>query len=249
MSPTQKIHFGRVLPFLFRPRPTASAVLQKDATWLTPLLVVSLLLVARVWLSAPQPVTLEGEAGQALVPESGSPAPLPDESLPAEAENTGGGGLFPAVGAVLGLWLGWLLLGVLLFIGLVINGGQHTLTELLNLVAWTSLPLGVRQIVRLVTSLAAPSLAANPPGLAALAQALSGPGALFLNSSLALIDLYLVWQVILILLGLGQISNLPARRRFWIALGAIGLFLLLAALPGFFSGLFAQLTQPVPGSY
>ena len=249
MSSPSKFHFGSLLPFLFRPRQTASAVLQKEGTWLTPLLVVSLLLVARVWLASPQPAAVTGDASQPLNPETGSPAPLPEGNLPTDGGTTSGASLLPAVGEVFGLWVGWLLLSILLFIGLVINGGQQTLTELLNLVAWASLPLGIRQIVRLVASLAAPSLAANQPGLAALAQSLSGPGGLFLAASLKLIDLYLIWQVLLIGLGLAQLSNLPTRRRFWITLGAVGLFLVLAALPGFFSGLFAQLTQPVPGSY
>jgi hypothetical protein len=155
----------------------------------------------------------------------------------------------PILGSLASLWAGWFLLSVLLYVGMVISGSSNSFTETLNLVGWSSLPLGIRQIPLMIAGLAIPSLAANAPGLSSLTQAMSGPTGMFLTSLLKLVDVYLVWQVFLILFGLGQISPLPPRRVLGVTLAAVALFLVLAAVPGFLSGVFGQLTQPVPGTY
>jgi hypothetical protein len=141
-------------------------------------------------------------------------------------------------------------LSVLLYVGMVISGSNNSLTDTLNLTAWASLPLALRQIVMLVAALAAPSVAGgNPAGISALASSLSGPAGMFATSLLQPVDIYLVWQVILIVIGLRQVSPLPARRIIGVTLGAVALFLVLAALPGFFSAIFTQLTAPSPVNF
>jgi hypothetical protein len=177
--------------------------------------------------------------------------------LPAAGDGQGGGGevgtsssqVMPVLTSVAGLWLGWFLLSVLLYVGMVVSGSSNTFTETLNLVGWSSLPLGLRQIPLLLVSFAIPSLAANAPGLSALSAGMSDPTGIYLTSLLKLVDVYLVWQVILILLGLGKISTLPFRRVLGVTFVAVVIFLGLAAAPGFLSVVFGQLTQPVQGTY
>ena len=157
--------------------------------------------------------------------------------------------ILPALGAVASLWAGWFLFSVLLYVGMVVSGSHNTFTETLNLVGWSSLPLGIRQIPLMIAGLAFTSVAANPPGLASLAASLTGPTGMFVTPLLKMVDFYLLWQVLLILLGLKQISPLPTRRVLTVTFGALILFLALAATPGFLGSIFAQLTQPVPGYY
>lgn len=269
--PNKRFYFEWLFPFLLRPRAHAQQIAQKRATWLTPLLVVSLLMAGRLWFAAPAVV----DAVQ--MPVESVPAPairgmVDDYTISAQKGGGGGGGgkqpqedgaggggeppvsastgqIVPILGSLAGLWTGWFLFSVLLYVGMVVSGSSNTFTETLNLVGWSSLPLGIRQIALLISSLVIPSVAANAPGLASLTTAMSGPTGIFLTALLKLVDVYLLWQVILILLGLGQISALPARRALGVTLGAVALFLVLAAVPGFLSVIFAQLTQPVQGTF
>jgi hypothetical protein len=263
----KRFYFEMLFPFLLRPRAIAQKIAQKRATWLTPLLVVSLLIVARLWFSTPPVVD--------TLPVDSMPAPMQGGSGMADTYTIGGGGggggggvvplpgegqgepptvsatdqIVPILGALAGLWVGWFLLSVLLYVGMVVSGSSNTFTETLNLVAWSSLPLGIRQIALLIASLAIPSVAANAPGLASLVSSTSGPSGIFLTALLKLVDVYLVWQLVLILLGLGQISALPARRALGVTLAAVLIFLVLAAVPGFLSVILGQLTQPVQGTF
>jgi hypothetical protein len=157
--------------------------------------------------------------------------------------------LIPAAAATIGIWASWFLLSVLLYVGMVVNGSNNSFTETLNLTAWASLPLALRQVVMLVAALAAPSIGANPTGLSALSASFSGPLGMFLAAFLKPIDIYLVWQTILIVVGLRQVSPLSLGRVVGITLTALTLYLLLAAMPGFFTAIFAQLTAPVPTGY
>jgi len=50
---------------------------------------------------------------------------------------------------------------------------------------------------------------------------------------LALIDLYFIWQVVLILIGSEKISSLPRLKAWGAALVAVVILLLLQALPAF----------------
>ena len=280
----KRFHFEFLLPFLLHPAGTFAQVTQKRATWLTPLLLVSLLIVLRVLLAPPVPAI----PGSDVLPDPSRPIIVGPKGM--ESENTqgvqlvsanlqggggggggeGDGGKFPvdgegempvdsgpglmgtlvsALGAVAGLWAGWFLLSVLLYFGMVVSGGNHSFTQMLNLTAWASLPFGVRQIVMTIATLAVPALAGNPSGLAALVSSMGGPAGMFLSSLFRLVDVYLIWHVILLVIGLRQGSPLAARRIVGVTLGAVGLFLVLACMPGFLAGIFTQLTTPVPVTY
>lgn len=269
----KRFHFEFLLPFLFRPRSTFQKVVLKRRTWLTPLLLLSLLTFVRVLL-APQPVSAVpvpdpsvpqpgmGPAGKggyipqgndALIsarPQSGGGGAVEGEGMPVEASSgIEFANIFSAISSTFGVWVGWLLLSVLLYVGMVINGSNNSFTETLNLTAWASLPLALRQIVMLVAALVMPSFGTSPTGLAALVSSLSGPLGMFLSPLLKQVDVYLIWQAILIAIGLRQVSPLALRRIIGITLAALILFLLLGAVPGFLGAILAQLTAPVPSGY
>ncbi len=275
-TPKKRFYFGLLFPFLFRPRATAPKIAQKRATWLTPLLIISLLMVVRVLVATPVSATaipieetppaiqgpkgMEGETQLVSARVGGGggggggggdgETPIPGGEIPMDQASSSPLDLaIPAIGAVASLWVGWFLLSVLLYVGMVISGSNNTFTETLNLTGWSGLPLGIRQIPLIVAGLAFPTVAANPAGLASLATNLSGPTGMFLTALLKMVDVYLIWQMILIMLSLKQISPLPTGRILTITLGALVIFLVLASMPGFLGSIFAQLTQPVPGYY
>lgn len=275
VTPHKRFHFEFLLPLLFRPGATFQKTILKRATWLTPLLVISLLTIARVMLATPAattsaPVDVTPPPGIQIAPGKGQELQGNYALIAARPQKGGGGGegegippggvsepaggsitanIVPALMATVSIWAGWFLLSILLYVGMVVSGSNNSFTETLNLVAWASLPLGLHQIVVLVAVLARPTLGDNPAGLAALASSLSGPLGMFLSALLKLVDVYLIWQVILIVIGLRQVSPLTLGRIWGITLGALALFLILAAMPGFLTAIFAQLTAPVPSGY
>lgn len=271
VNTNKRFHFEFLLPLLFRPRPTFPSVAQQRATWLTPLLIISLLTIARVMLATPatsvptRPIE-EPAPGIQVSPGKGQELQGDAILVSTNPQKGGGGGegefpppdssggsplanLIPAAAATISIWAGWFLLSVLLYVGMVVNGSNNSFTQTLNLTAWASLPLALRQVVMLVATLAMPSLGDNPTGLAALSTSISGPLGMFLIVFLKPIDIYLVWQTILIIVGLRQVSPLPLGRVVGITLTALALYLVLAAMPGFLTSIFAQLTAPVPGGY
>jgi hypothetical protein len=273
LTPVKRFHFELLLSFLIHPGKMAGQIIQKQATWLTPLLVVSLMILIRGWfsVSATNVVPIEkipppnqGPVGvsenQLITSKTGGGGggggggseltPVPDGTQLIETPTTSGNQILPALATTAGLWVGWFLLGILLFIGMVIGGSPNTFTETLNLVGWSCLPLGIRQIPLLITSLALPSFSANTAGLSALVDSTNvGVTNEFLISILKMIDIYFVWQVVLILVIMKKISPLSTKRVLAVTLSTMVIFLLLAAMPGFLTVLFGQLTQPVPGTY
>lgn len=266
----KRFHFEFLLPFLFRPRATAQKIVQKRATWLTPLLVISLLTILRVMMAAPAVVATpampdnSGPGFQVAPGGKGGQVPQGSDVLVSARLQKGGGGggggeeippdtssssrlgnILPALTTTLGIWAGWFLLSILLYVGMVVSGSNNSFTETLNLTAWASLPLALRQIAMLSATLAMPSLGDNPTGIAALVSSMSGPLGMFLTVFLKSVDVYLIWQTILIVVGLRQVSPLALPRIVGIVLGAMALFLILIAIPGFLTAMFAQLTAPV----
>ena len=270
VTPVKRFHFELLLSFLIHPGKMAGQIIQKQATWLTPLLVVSLMILIRGWfsVSATNVVPIEktpppnqGPVGlsenQLITSKAGDGGggggeitPAPDGNQSIETPTTNGNQIVPALATTAGLWVGWFLLGILLFIGMVISGSPNTFTETLNLVGWSCLPLGIRQIPLLITALALPSFSANTAGLSELVASTNvGVTNEFLISILKMIDIYFVWQVVLILVIMKKISPLSTKRVLAVTLSTMVIFLLLAAMPGFLTVLFGQLTQPVPGTY
>ena len=58
--------------------------------------------------------------------------------------------VFPAIGALAGLWLSWFLLGAFLHLVMTMLGGRGTNTSAFNIAAWASLPFAIRMIVQII---------------------------------------------------------------------------------------------------
>ena len=271
VHPAKRFHFEWLFSYLLHPGKMAEQIAQKQATWLTPLLVVSLLIIVRIWFSAQSapvtpsemiPAPIQGPAGMTdtqLISDKtggGGPppggvviSPGPDGNPVTETPVSTANPIVTGLTQIAGLWIGWFLLSIILFVGMVISGSHNNFTETLNLVGWSCLPLGIRQIPLLITSLAIPSISANAAGISALATGLTGPTGFFLTALLKLVDLFFFWQVAMLLMGLKRISPLSTRRVIGVTFSAVIIFLVLASMPAFLTEIFAQLTQPVPGTY
>ena len=114
--------------------------------------------------------------------------------------------IMPLVGSLAGLWVGWLLLAGLLHFGSTLLGGRGSMQSALNVVAWASLPFALRDLLRIIFMLSVGHPIVSP-GLSGFA-----PTAGFLAQLLTRLDIFLIWQVILLVIGFALTDALPRAK-------------------------------------
>ncbi len=234
----RRLRFDWLLPLFLRPRDTLKKVVEKPyAVWLVPLLVLSVLVILAALAASPARAQ-QAIASQTLPPDFQYYSPEDQQRMLDAQQNAGSFALsfvLPAAGALIGVWVSWFLLGSVLHLLLTLAGSRSSNLASLNLVAWSSLPLALRQIVHALAALLGGTVVSQTGLSALVSPGASGFGA-FLAALLNLVDLYFVWQTVLILIGVVPLTGLSARKARLAALAAILILLLLQSLPGYFLG-------------
>jgi hypothetical protein len=242
LSPLGKFQFSWILPFLIKPASTFPRILIKRAVWLTPLLLLSVLVIAEgIILSTRQPTVSEAIPVEAMPSglESKSVEVMPQGEIPMEGEPAGGSPLamlkeYIPVGIKLaGIWVSWFVLTSFIYVGMVASGGHNSFAEWLNLVSWSALPYGVQSIARIVAWLISPGLAVAPGGISSLLGSAQGSGGKILTLMLAQVTIFLVWQIVLLVVGTRQLVPVQKNKATWIMLAIVVIFLALSTLPAF----------------
>ena len=214
---------------------------ESRATWLTPMLLLSftaiLVVVVAGYLKSQAAIT-----GEVQLPpdwEFWTPE-MQNNYMRAQQATQGPVFLYimPMVSSLTGLWVGWLLLAALLHFGSTLLGGRGSMQSALNIVAWSSLPFAVRDILRVVFMLAA-GHAIISPGLSGFT---STPG--LVSQLLTRVDIFLIWQVVLLIIGFALTDGL-ARGKAVTGVVVVIILVLLAqagigALTSGFGGLAVQ---------
>jgi hypothetical protein len=81
----------------------------------------------------------------------------------------------------------------------------------MNLVAWSALPFAVRDLIRSFYILSAQRLIVDP-GLSGFFPVGSNVWSLYLNKLLASVDVYLIWQIALLVIGVRIASGLSKGK-------------------------------------
>jgi hypothetical protein len=241
----RRLRFDWVIRALFRPREIFPAITdQLSDTWLTPLLILTATALLAVIVAGP----LRQAAAQAA--QTALPADFqyytPEQQaqfLQAQAATSGAtfAYVFPALVGLLRVWLGWLVLGALLHLALTLLGGRWTMRSMLNMVAWSGLPFAVRDLVHSGYMLFSHRLIASP-GLAGLVGTDTGTLGLLVGALLGLFDLYLLWHVALLVIGIRSSTD-PGSRKAWTSiLAAQVVALLLQAGPAVIAAKLGNLT-------
>jgi len=240
--PPRRFDLPRAQTILFRPRQGFQEMASESrGTWLTPMLLLSItaILVVIVAGYLKSRAALTGEIPlppdwQFWTPE------MQNNYMQAQQATQGPVFLYitPALGSLTGLWLGWLLLAALLHFGSTLLGGRGSMQSALNIVAWASLPFAVRDILRIIFMLAT-GHAIISPGLSGFT---STPG--FLSQLLTRLDIFMIWHVILLVIGFALTDGLPRSKA---VAGVVVILLLvlfaqagLGALSASFGGLAVQ---------
>jgi len=227
--PAKRLRFDWILPVLFRPKKAFATITdQNRAVWLTPLLLLSLAVILNVLVS--------GSAQASLTPVNQAPPPdfeyyspeMQDQFYQAMQATTSPVFvyIFPLLTRLGGLWLGWLILGGGIHLLLTLLGGRGDTGVTMNITAWASLPLVLRDLVRATAVLISRQSIQNP-GLSGFVTDGAGGWALFAAAFLSLVDLYFIWQIVLLILGAHQASELPLSKTI---LGVLVIVILVSGL-------------------
>jgi hypothetical protein len=208
--PARRFDLPRVQAMFFHPRRGFQEMASESrATWLTPMLLLSLtaILVVVVAGYLKSRAAMMGEIP--LPPDWEFWTPEMQNNY-MQAQQATQGPVFnyvmPMVGSLTGLWVGWLLLAGLLHFGSTLLGGRGSMQSALNIVAWASLPFAVRDIFRIVFMLAAGHPIVSP----GLSGFLTTPG--FLTQLVTRVDIFLLWHLILLIIGFSLTDGLPRAK-------------------------------------
>jgi hypothetical protein len=181
LDTNRRYRFDWVLPTLFRPRKMFVRIAEMEtAVWQTPIIILASLGLVRA-LVAGGIRSAAAATGQIELPP-GWEYYTPEQQAQFQQALTATSGpvftyLLPAIMAVLGVYLGWLVLGWLLHLVLTLFGGRGSSNQALNITAWALLPFAIRDIIRIVAMWGDGQLL-NTLGLSGFAPPGEGTGAI-----------------------------------------------------------------------
>ena len=222
----RRIDVPRVFAVFFNPRAAFSEMASETrATWLTPMLVLSVTAILAV-VTTGYLKTRASMMGEITLPPDWQWWTPEMQNNYMQAQQATQGPVFmyimPLIGSLTGLWLGWLVLAGLLHLGSTLFGGRGSMQNALNLVGWGSLPFAVRDILRVAYMFLAQHTITSP--------SLSGfATSTFFAQVLSRVDLFLVWNIILLVMGFAIMDGLPRGKSFVNVIIVIALMLLVQA--------------------
>lgn len=232
---SRRMRFEWLLPVFIRPVRTMRAVAAEEhAQWLLPMLLLTVLTV--IFMVVAGPLRQQAILTASVEMPEGFEYMTPEQQEQYfQAQQSGAGTaqthIFPGVAALSGLWLSWFVLGGVLHLVMTLLGSRSSTTTAFNLASWASMPFALRLIVQMIAMLATKTLIAGP-GLSGFVAADAAGALVFVRVMLGLVDIYLMWQLVLLVIG-ASATGLPRRKAIAGVLMVILLVLLLAALPGF----------------
>jgi len=244
----RRLRFDWLLPLFFRPRRTLTQIgEQNHGVWLAPLLVLTLLVI--ISALAAHPIRQQAAQMGSAIPPDFQYWSTDQQQAYMDAQANSSGPMFtlifPALSALLGLWVSWFLLGSILHLALTLTGSRSSNTASLNLAAWASLPFLIGFLVQAVYLLSTGQLI-TAPGLAGFASA-DGVGlSAVARPFLGVVDLYWIWHIVLLLIGAVDSSGTSRLKTVIVVLTVVLLVWVLRALPGILAARLSSMpaTQP-----
>lgn len=209
-KPTSKFNFSRILAVLIKPRQAFAEIAgETGSSWLTPMLTLSLTGLLTVIVSGYLKVRAAMMGNISLPPDWQYWSPTMQENW-MQGQQSMQGPVFvyiiPFVFAMVGLWLGWLILSGLLHLGSTLLGGRGSMSGALNVVGWAYLPFMARDLLRVVYMPLA--------GHAIVSAGLSGfaSNAVFWAQILSRVDIFFIWSAVLLIIGFGASDGLSKGK-------------------------------------
>lgn len=184
------------------------------------------------------------KGGGPIVIEGGIDGPQPQTPTQPAAMN-----VLKIAGAVAGQPLTWLLWGGALYLASVFLGRSSGFRDMFRLTVWAWMPYAVRGLAQTIYIWSTGQTIVNT-GFAGYVIDRSatqfippGPGTLALAGVLGRMDIYLVWNLVLLVVGLRAFTNLPRRKAIGAILSIWIVLALLSVVPAIVGGLFGSMTM------
>ena len=230
----RRFYFNWIPDILFRPRLAFQRICSiSSAIWLTPLLVLSIMLSINT-LVAGRLKYQAAQSGEITYPADFQYYTPEQQAQYTQAIESTQGPVFvyviPCTISLLGVWIGWLILGGILHLITTLFGGRGSTVISMNIVAWASLPIAIRVLLQIIYMLVAKNLIINP-GLSGFSSASDSGVFLFIGQILKLLDIYIIWQILLLILGVRISAALSvSKSTFGVILSIIVILCLQAGL-------------------
>lgn len=235
-KPIQRFQFARIQETLLQPQRTFALLIEEGrASWQTPMLALSIsstlsvivsgYLTARAAMMGELPLPRDWEW---WTPEMQNNYMQAQQSMQGPVFTY----IIPLFGSLLGLWLGWLILGGLLHLGSTLFGGRGSMQSALSITGWASLPFLVRDVLRVIFMLIV--------GRSIQSEGLSGfaGSSAFVIEVLARMDIFLIWSIVLLGIGFSLADNLPRPKAYAnVVIVSVLLLLIQAGLGSLLSSL------------
>jgi len=227
--PTKRFDLKRLFSFILHPRQIFEQMAAEGRpAWLLPMLLLSLALLLSVVVTG----FMKGRAmalGEVTYPPDWQYwSPDMQNNYMQGIQATQGHAFryyIPAITGLAGLWLGWPILSGLLHLLSTLLGGRGSQASALNVVAWSSLPYALRDVLRAIYMLIVKHTVTSP-GLSGFITSTQGAAG-FLANLLKHVDLFLIWYVLLLVLGMAIFDSLT-RSKAWVTVLVVILVSLLA---------------------
>ena len=239
-----------LLQIWYNPRGTFQQILHLEkGIWWVPLVILSVLQILKNIIESPIKSAAALAAQQeALAQQAAGAMDMGGKGVTADPQtmSTFTSGpvftiLLPAAIAVLGIWVIWVIYGSMLHLSLTLAGNRNNATTSLNLMSWATLPLGLRLIVQIIAILATQKLIVSP-GLSGFFASSTGQTGGFFASLMANVDLFVIWQLVLLVVGALVMGNISRGKAIISVLVCLVVILCLQALPGVISSAFSGMS-------
>lgn len=245
----KRFNFNWIPDVFFRPRLAFKRIAAaSSAIWITPLLVLSVMVLTKALVAG----NLKNQAaltGEITYPPDFQYYTPEQQAQYTQAVQSTQGPVFvyllPSVAALIGIWISWLFLGGVLHLVTTLFGGRGTTGMSMNIVAWASLPLAFRLLVQIIYMLVTKNLITNP-GLSGFSPQGDSGLILFIIQLLRLIDFYIIWEIILIIIGVRYSTVLSTAKSTLGVLVSVILIILIEAGLSYAIGLLENLSITRP---
>lgn len=211
----KRFYFNWLPDILFKPRLAFQHIsTSTKSVWITPLLVLSCLVLVNAFVTG-RIKYQASQMGEISYPPDYQYYTPEQQAQYLQAIQSTQGPVFvyvlPAIFALLGVWIGWLILGGILHLVTTLLGGRGSTVMSMNIVAWASIPIAVRALIQIIYLLASKNLIANP-GLSGFSPTGNSALIMYISQFLKLIDIFIVWQILLLILGVRISTSLSASK-------------------------------------
>ena len=250
------INFKRIGKLITQPRLVFSEIEAegKKAEWMSPIIVVVAIILLAGLLSVSTVSNTSSPAVQSANSTQsnfgpggmggGGPMGMQQATIPANGATTDESAgqqdsststiltkLLSALGSVLSFLLSWLILGSMVNLLSISMGGQANTHIALIFAAWAGIPVGVRAVMQIVYSLAA-GTSISATGLSGFVTNTDSNGLVFLSKLLEQVDIYMIWQAVLLVIAVGVMTKLNNKKPIIVAAASMAILILLKSFLG-----------------